>query len=191
MIGLILMGTLQLQSFRDLMYNEKYDKPSYPSTTVYGAIQTVSSSRITIRTIGKVVEQRSYPTHRRLSLGVCSYRAHDPIAYATPDVRAGDFVTLYICQEAKTDYCFALSPHKRPGGLVLESRKPNAFASYAERANAVNSFADTGKPIPRFLFGRTDVEYPFADSNVPREKRLKRFPKNDPFSYMEYLIFMR
>ena len=33
--------------------------------------------------------------------------------------------------------------------------------------------------------------YPAFDIDIPKEKRLKRFPHNNPFSYYEYIIFMR
>ena len=192
-LSMLAMGAAELQNFRELMYDKRYDLPSEATRNrPSGTVQSLSRLQITILTAGKVPELKSFPTHRRLSQGLISYRANDPMAYTISDIRPGDVVTLYICQEEKAEYCYAISPSRRPGGLVPESRTPKHFRSYAEDANTVNAFNDTGRKIPRhFDAGVRSSEYPFANPFVPKGKWLKRFPHDYPFSYMEYLIFMR
>lgn len=183
----------EVRNFRELMFDKRYDMTSVSSyKRVYGSVQSASLLRITIQTKGKAPEILSYPTHRRLSQGMYSYRANDPIAYTVHDIRPGDEIDLYLCLQDKTLYCYAISPGRRPGGRVPESRNPHFFRSYGEQANAVNAFNDTGRPVPRHLeAGVRASEYPFADPDVPKAKWLKRFPKEYPFSYVEYILFMR
>ncbi len=173
------------------MYHERFDKKMFPSKSVCGIVQSASRYRIVIQVADEPGGLKDFPTHRRLSQGMYSYRANDPIAYTVSDVRPGDLATLYICREHEAEYCFAISIDKRPGGLIPNSHNPKPFAPYAERQNASNLFADTGSPIPRHLVNKQAEEYPFADPSIPKEKRPKRFPQEYPFSYMEYLLFMR
>ena len=37
----------------------------------------------------------------------------------------------------------------------------------------------------------TPVDYPAFDLDIPKEKRLARFPHDNPFSYYEWVMFMR
>jgi hypothetical protein len=173
-LAMFVIGAAEVQNLRDLLYNERFDLTSFSrSKRVFGTVQSVSRLRIAVQTDGKIPELKSYPTHRRLSQGLCSYRAIDAIAYATSDIRIGDIVGLYIYQEDKTDYCYAISPSRRPGGLVPESRHPNFFRNYAEDANATNAFNDTGRPIPRHLqAGVRAAEYLYTPSQIHSYPRI-------------------
>ena len=181
---------MHIRCMSDCAYSKRFDM-GMSREGAYGIVQSVSRVRIEIATIDTVWEVKSYPTHRRLSQGLYSYVASDGLAYAIRDVRAGDTVSLYLCKEEKTEYCFALSIDRRPGGLVPESRKPRLFASYAEIVNARHIFEEKATPIPRYLVGRKSDEYPFADGDIPSEKRFAKWPKADPFSYIELALFLR
>ncbi len=58
--------------------------------------------------------------------------------------------------------------------------------------SGIAALAEGCKPRPGYLrLGVSRADYPFADPDVPANKRIKRFPHDNPFSYIEYLIFMR
>ncbi len=191
MLAILMLASMSIGGISELGYYERYDIKVFNQNAAYGVVQAVSRWGISIQTLDKVSEFKSYPTHRRLSQGMCSYRARDGHAHTTGDLRLGDFATLFLCKEGKVEYCFAISISRRPGGEVPLSRNPKPFAPYAEHQNATNRFNDTGRPFPRYLVRRAATDYPFADPEVPKEKRLKRFPKDDPFSYIEFALFLR
>jgi|GEM_PF-5545272 len=191
MLALLALCSVQMHFISERVYDENVDRKSIPRTTVYGIVQNVSLSGITIQTTEKLPAIKSYPTHRRLSQGMYSYRAHDPIAYTIHDIKVGDSVSVYLCQEGKTDFCFALSIDRRPGGTIPESRNPRIYRSYAEVTNALIALKETGKAIPRFVEPGKECEYPYADPQIGKNVRLKRWPAQSPFTYIEFVIFMR
>ena len=191
MIDLLILVSMRFQMCGELLYNEQYDRKSYPRTTVEGIVLGVSRKNIEIQALEKKPVAATYPTHRRLSQGLCSYRASDPIAYTVHDLKPGDRVTLYLCEEGKREYCFALSINRRPGGLIPQSRHPEIFHPYADESNALNAFKDSGTIIPKYLTCKAPGEYPFADPEIAKGKRLAKWPKSDPFSYIEFALFLR
>jgi len=136
-----------------------------------------------------------YPFHHRLASGWFNLLGSDPFSYCRDDLEVGDRVCLTVLKaKGQPDYCVSFGITERPGGKVPPTRryKPGDWQPTHEVIEAFREFEKNGVPVPPHLdFGSKPYNFPAFDPNIPRRERMKRFPYDRPFSYMEYLIFMK
>lgn len=143
----------------------------------------------------KINEISSYPLHHRLANGSYNLLEHGPYCYRRDDVEVGDLVSLRLkTLDNKLVYCISINICERPGGKVPPDplTKPSDWQPYHEWVNAYKALEKGKIPVPPHL-SRTawPQEFPAFDPQVPLKDRLKRFPFDRPFSYIEYIAFMR
>jgi len=134
----------------------------------------------------------TYPLHDRLASGKVNLLASDSYSYRAKDVEIGDLVTLHLEKENNEEYCVSIQIGERPKSTVPPSQKPEGWRPYHIQKNASIAEKLYGIPQPGYLSPLArEVHYPAFDPNIPKAKRIKRFPHDNPMSYMEYLMFMR
>ena len=137
-------------------------------------------------------QKQSYPFYLRLANGQLDRNSSDGSGYLPQDVQIGDQVLLHTISVNKQDFCFSIQIDRRTSGKVPPCRRQTRWYAYHESRQARNDFDDFKKPIPRFLEVRAKYwEYPAFDLDIPKEKLLARFPHDNPFSHIEYALFMR
>lgn len=155
-----------------------------------GRVLTVSKSGICI--VDEQKAKLSYPFHLRLANGEYNRLTPDAYSYLPQDIRIGDVVMLVVPKIEKQEFCVSICLQRRLGGKIPPSRKQSDWRYSHEKTQAYNDYKDFGTPIPRFLsVGANYSEYPAFDLDIPKEKRVARFPHDNPFTYYEYLLFMR
>lgn len=144
----------------------------------------------------KINQVVTFPFHHRLASGSFNRLAiFEAYCYTRDDVRAGDRIDIHhrVFQN-NTDYCVEFRIRERPGGPVPPSRRYRIgdFQPHHERANAFAAERNDKIPLPRHLGIKVySGEYPAFDLNVPRKERIAAWPTRTPFSYVEYIAFMR
>lgn len=152
----------------------------------------VVATNVSITIITEQKQQITYPFHLRLANGQVNRKATDGEAYLPNDIQIGDTVHLTLFPVEEIDYCVALGIRWRPGGKIPPSRKPKDWKPAHEVAQAFQENAKFKTPLPRYLQSMTHPHsYPGFDPRIDKSVRLKRFPYHDPWTYMEYLLFMR
>jgi hypothetical protein len=155
-----------------------------------GWVLTIDKVSISIVDFNK--KKQSYPFCRRLANGQLDRNSSDGSGYLPQDVQIGDQVLLHTISVDKQDFCYSIQIDRRRSGKVPPSRRETSWRAYHEVRQADNDFEDFKKPIPRFLQLRSKYwEYPAFDLNIPKEKRIARFPHDNPFSYEEWILFLR
>lgn len=155
-----------------------------------GWVLVITKAGISIVDFNK--QKQSYPFYLRLVNDQLDRNSSNGSGYLPKDVQIGDQVLLHTISVDKQDFCFSIQIDRRQSGKVPPSRRETRWYAYHEMRQARNDFDDFKKPIPRFLQMRAEYwEYPAFDLDVPKEERLDRFPHDNPFSYEEYIAFMR
>ena len=168
----------------------KCDFGAFEGEWKVGTVLTVSKSGICI--VDEQKAKLSYPFHIRLANGEYNRLCSDRYSYLPQDIRIGDVVMLVVPKIEKQEFCVSIVIDRRPGGKIPPTRKKADWRNYHEKKEAINDYKDFGTPIPRFLSGVAQYwEYPAFDLDTPKEKRMARFPHDNPFTYNEYIAFLR
>ena len=179
----------------------KWDFKSIP-TDLSCRVLAVSKSAIAVASLEdaingyKLNQVLTFPFHYRLAYGSFNQlEVFDRRCYTRDDLRAGDRIDLYhMVVKNKITYCISICIRERPGGAVPPSRRYRVgdFQPHHECANAYAAERNDKTPLPRHLVVRANAaDYPAFDPSVPRKDRIAAWPSKTPFSYMEYLLFMR
>jgi len=158
-------------------------------------VLAITKTTIMAAQLDKKKEVTIYPLHKRLANGGFNLFEMDPHCYRSEDAQVGDFLDL---QEYKGDdkitYCLSFSIVMRPGGKVPPTAryKEGDWHPTHERREVYWALQNHRVPFPPHLaIGGKKYELPSFDPDIPRLDRLKRFPYDRSFTYMEYLIFMK
>ncbi len=144
----------------------------------------------------KINQIVTFPFHHRLACGSFNQlNVFDSFCYTRDDVRAGDRIDLqHRVFRNNIDYCIDFRIRERPGGAVPPTRRYRTgdFKPHHECMNAILAERYDKIPLPRHLgVFASSANYPAFDPNVPRKERLAPWPSKAPFSYMEYVLFLR
>ena len=137
----------------------------------------------------------TYPFHHRLAQGWYNLLDSDAFSYSRADLKGGDRACLRILmKKGEIEACVSFSISARQEGAVPPTRryKLGDWLPYHERRAAIVQFELDGTPFPYHLgFEARASEFPAFDPAVARKLRPKPFPSSRPFTYPEYLIFIR
>lgn len=159
-------------------------------------ILAVTETAVTIsKTEGNKNEVVTYPIHHRLRGGSFNQLEWEGYSYKRDDLKVGDIVTLRILNlDQKIDFCVSFSIRQRPGRKLPPPAKYRLgdWKPYHEKMDALDALEVSQIPLPRHLTLKAKpYEYPAFDTDVPRKERIKPWPTQAPFTYVEYVVFMR
>lgn len=160
-----------------------------------GRALIVGKTEITVVPTEQKLGPTTFPFHFRLAMGSYNLLAGPGGSYTRDDVQVGDIVSLRrMKMRDKIEYCIDISISRRPGGKIPPDRTCHdwTWQPYHEVVEASHAYNDDKVPFPRHLAPLTrDLEYPAFDPRLPRQQRIRRFPFDRPFTYIEYALFMR
>ncbi len=137
-----------------------------------------------------------YPFHFRLACG--SYNLlelADADRYGRSDLKVGDLACLRILKlDPNVEYCVSINIRQRPDGKVPPSRnyRLGDWQPYHEKVEAIRAFNNDKIPLPLHLgFKGRQHMFPAFDPRIERKDRIKPWPSQHPFTYIEYALFLR
>ena len=168
--------------------------PARGSTQAVGRVVAVTENSITITHTVKKLPVTVYPFHNRLAMGSFNLLEPDGNAYCRNDAKLGDLVVLRILKIGKIDYCISFGICERPDGKVPPCRRywVGQYQPYHQVCEAARACNERQVPLPYHLYPLTrSYNFPAFDPGIPKGERLKPFPEEHPFSYVEWVLFLR
>ena len=158
-------------------------------------VLAVTKFAVTVTKHERKNEVVTYPFHKRLASGSYNLLGSDPYCYRRDDLKVGDLICLrFLKLESDIEFCVSVSIHDRPGGKVPPTQKwtPDEWHPYHESIMAFRDLKLYKTPVPLHLTpGGWPQDFPAFHPDIPKKDRLKRFPSDRPFSYLEFALFMR
>ncbi len=173
----------------------KWDfKPANPNLYLSGHVLAVTKTAIMVAPNEGKLGVTTVPFHIRLAMGSYNLLDSSGFAYTRSDVKVGDIVTLRNMKFEQILYCVSLSICQRPEGKVPPSRNywKGEWQPYHQTIEMARAYNEKQIPIPYHLHPLTRPEnFPAFDRSIPKAKRMTPFPEDRPFSYVEWMVFLR
>ena len=187
---------LYLAAYSATPQEGKWDFKSFDvdKASIVGRVLAVTENSLLVARMEDKNKVVSYPFHARLRWGSYNLLDSEPFRYRRADLIPGDRVVLHVLTSGKVGYCTGFSIRERLNGKVppTQTYKVGDWQPWHEKIEAFWLQETKGIPMPYHLTGGArKYHFPSYDPHIAKEHRIKPWPAQAPFTYMEYLLFMR